>query len=558
MGQHIDRREAQMYPNRPSQLGDQAGESSSFHPLCGALSSTPVRQPLSPTVPGELAFAEQTLSPTVSGDRRWRGGGTVPNASAAPQGENEPMRLQQLPHALRDEACEWACEHVLQAPFTEDPGQPLLQCGLCGVDISGVVCHTPSWGVLHFGCAVAERESMLRARDARYMKRCRRERHNEFWQAARARKRPQQRPCQPTASRVESDAVHAPPRAMARGSSCWGGLCMQIVSLSSLAARSCLDRFASWRRMLASGGAARRREAAEKAAAQAERELLGWDACNAAHGSAGFLSTVANKCLSFFQGCMAPTRHEEPVVTMPRCGKRLLQQGSRGAHLARMSAAKRGVRLQRWSRVRRHRAAHQWAHTGAFASGLSFACTVAARACESVCSGWRFLCNSVRSVWKREPCSRHGSAGGSPPAVTQMQGRLHAYSFARRVSSYTCARVCMYMCAFLSRCTTYGICVHACVNAQSCLHLRIYPQPLKDTRTHIPQMVRIGAHAHTYTYTHTYIYIYIYIYMLMSMPACVCVCICVRFYLDLPPMGYVFVRVSVSGAIYTCVYIPSR
>ena len=46
--------------------------------------------------------------------------------------------------------------------------------------------------------------------------------------------------------------------------------------------------------------------------------------------------------------------------------------------------------------------------------------------------------------------------------------------------------------------------------------------------------------------------------MLMSMPACVCVCICVRFYLDLPPMGYVFVRVSVSGAIYTCVYIPSR
>ena len=57
------------------------------------------------------------------------------------------------------------------------------------------------------------------------------------------------------------------------------------------------------------------------------------------HVSCSFFSA------SFFPSFAAPAQEEASPMTRPRRGKRLLQQGSRGAHLARMSAARRGIPL---------------------------------------------------------------------------------------------------------------------------------------------------------------------------------------------------------------------
>jgi len=284
-----------------------------------------------------------------------------------------------------------------------------------------------------------------------YSKRCRRKLHEERWEIVRTKRKPKQRASadtsstpEPTQKKTPFYAECAPPLGE---SSCLRGLCRHISLLGNFAVDFQRDLSTSWRRLWTSsswekccsfcevpkswaGGV--QRDTAEEASAEAAKELLGYGA--SAFYDDGFLGCVAKKCRILLASVVAAGFTEAADVTQAQRRKRLVQQGSRGAHLARITAARRGVRICKWSFVRQLRAAHRWAHVSTLGSNVSFAFSLAAVVYKGARSMAFGFADFARGLWNSELHSRGTSTGDLWSPATEMRGRRDAYQFARLVS----------------------------------------------------------------------------------------------------------------------------
>jgi len=398
------------------------------------------------------AEAKRLLAPTAHGDRGNDEDLTLSIAAGEVQAESRLPQLLEHDDFLADEAYEWAREHVVQSPAAEESEDQRRACSICGKVVLGRACSSPTSGILHFGCAAAARKQILLAREAKYLRQRRRKQHQERWEAARARRKPKQQPQSSMAASVELDLAKASPERKMEEDSCQGGLYKLIGAVSSWAADFQLDVCMSRRQMLKSWAREVQREEAEEASAEAVRELLGCGEADAAFDDSGFLGPVAKKCRRLFASLVAAGFAEAADVTQTRRKKRLVQQGSRGAHLARMTAARRGVRICEWSLVREHRGAHRWAHASTLGYSLSFAFSLLTGVYKGTRSMACGFADFARGLWNGELCRRGMSTGDLWPSVTAVRGRRDAYQFARLVSltveiahAYTRAHAHTYM-----------------------------------------------------------------------------------------------------------------
>ena len=189
----------------------------------------------------------------------------------------------------------------------------------------------------------------------------------------------------------------------------------------------------SCREVLKSWAEGVQREAAEEAAAEAAKELLGFGDSEAASKNS-FLVILRRKGRRLLASFIARRFAEAADVAHGRREKRLVQQGSRGAHLARMTAARRGVRLCKWSHVRRHRAAHRWAHGSTLGSSLIYVFSLVATVYKGTCSMMRGLARFACGLWQGEPLRRDTSTDGLRSSAAARRVRSDAYELACQVS----------------------------------------------------------------------------------------------------------------------------
>ena len=356
--------------------------------------------------------------------------------------------------------------------------------------------YTSTTTVVHFGCAVAEHERVLVSKRRLYKKRCRRKLHQERWEIVRAKRKPRQRGSADTSATPEPFPARTPLSAVRAPSpgegSCLQGLWQRSSMLGSFFVDLQRHWFKSWRRMSTSnsdlpggngeqpdtptpcwtrciGKACRwcctgstndgcrgrvnvapwhernscrevlkswaegvQREAAEEAAAEAAKELLGFGDSEAASKNS-FLVILRRKGRRLLASFIARRFAEAADVAHGRREKRLVQQGSRGAHLARMTAARRGVRLCKWSHVRRHRAAHRWVHGSTLGSSLIYVFSLVATVYKGTCSMMRGLARFACGLWQGEPLRRDTSTDGLRSSAAARRVRSDAYELACQV-----------------------------------------------------------------------------------------------------------------------------
>ena len=383
------------------------------------------------------AEAQRLPTPTAHGDQRNDEDLVLSVAAGTAQVESRQPEYVELDSSLADEAYEWTLEHVIEAPPAEESDKQPCACSNCGEVVLGVACRVPMSGLLHFGCAVAERKRMLLAREAKYLKQRRRELHQERWEAIRPRKKPKRRPRSSMACSAAVNLVETSTGRKMEEESCQGLLYKLIGAASSWAAHFRLDAFMSYHQMLKSWAGRVQREEAEETSTEAAKELLGCGEAETVFYDNGVLGCVAKTCRRLFASLVAAATAEAVEITKTRRRKRQVQRGSRGAHLARMAAAQRGVRLCRWSLVRQRRAVHKWAHASTFGSSLSFAFGLAAGVYKGARSMVGGFADFARGLWNGELRWRGTSMGELWPPETAMQGRRDAHQFARLVSLTT-------------------------------------------------------------------------------------------------------------------------
>ena len=177
-------------------------------------------------------------------------------------------------------------------------------CQICNDVIYGCVCHGPVSHQVHYGCALLEMESITAAQQRQLEHRAKRWQHTHRWHEMRNKKGSHMVPSTVQA-RIQEQTTDVRGRPLDPA----------YKILSSIVS-----------------------------AAQASRRP--------GHGHRD--DTPLRRSSSSAR----PWRYSRDTVQTKRQGKKLIQQGSRGAHLARMAAAKRGVKLAEWHRVKAHRRQH--------------------------------------------------------------------------------------------------------------------------------------------------------------------------------------------------------
>ena len=258
------------------------------------------------------------------------------------QEREQPQLVETISPVLQDEAHVWAQDHVVKEPAAEEVCTRAQKCSICGEVVRGVVCRIPadvyasSTTIVHFGCAVGEHERVLTSRRKLYLKRCRRKLHRERWETVRAKKKAKQGAKKVTSDAPEATHAHRPVHSkwgqLQGESSCLQGLYKYIWDKGS----SCLEALKSW---------------AEKAAAKSAKQSLVCFASDVVLGSARSLGGAADKCQRFVASLVAVGFGDSVDCAQKPYRKPLVQQGSRGAGLARVAAARRGVRLARCVKI---------------------------------------------------------------------------------------------------------------------------------------------------------------------------------------------------------------
>ena len=251
----------------------------------------------------------------------------------------QPHSVETISLSLQFEAHVWAQDHVVNEQAAEEGCTQAQKCSICGELVRGVACRIPadvytsSTTLVHFGCAAGEHERVLASRRKLYLKRCRRKLHRERWEIVRAKKKAKHRARAVTSDAPESTHAHRSAHAecgeLKRESPCLQGLYKYIWDKGS----SCLEALKSW---------------AEKAAAKGAKQSLGCSAPTAVSDNDCSLGGAADRCQRFVVSLMAAVGFGDSMDCAQKPYKKpLVQQGSRGAALARVAAARRGVRLAR-------------------------------------------------------------------------------------------------------------------------------------------------------------------------------------------------------------------
>ena len=195
-----------------------------------------------------------------------------------------------------------ASASTLMAPATEqqptgNQGAVLSNsvCQICSDVIYGCVCDGPVSHQVHYGCALLEMESITNAQQRQFEQRAKRLQHAQRWHEMRNKNA--------SYSTVQARIQEQNTDVQGRPSDPAYKILPSIVS-----------------------------------AAQAFRRPV--------HGPRD--GTPLRQSSSSAR----PWRCSRDTVQTKRQGKKIIQQGSRGAHLARMAAAKRGVKLAEWHRVK--------------------------------------------------------------------------------------------------------------------------------------------------------------------------------------------------------------
>ena len=143
--------------------------------------------------------------------------------------------------------------------------------------------------------------------------------------------------------------------------------------------------------------------------------------------STAVVSTSACKYWNLLWSLLEPPGDD----THDRRRKRLVQQGSRGAGLARIAAARRGVKLTRWTRVRRNRAVHAWASSSCLRSACSTAVSLAMAAAEGASKAM----GRLTAAWGWGRCAKvsKDALSSEDPVARQQQGKRVALETAKQV-----------------------------------------------------------------------------------------------------------------------------
>ena len=360
---------------------------------------------------------------------------------------------------IKAEAFDMAATHVLNMVTTSTESEQAHTCTICGQAVIGVVFDSPWSGLAHYRCAAAEYELLLWSRERRHLRRCRQKVHKERWEDARTKRKPKQRFGLPMAT--------TPPPNPGQLPSCMPITCSVVTTAASMANvwtafRTCLPTLpnftfhllsdlvatgfrrarssiawherSSCREVLKWWAEGVQREATEEAAAEAAKELLGFGDSEAASKNS-FLVILRRKGRRLLASFIARRFADAADVAHGRRReKRLVQQGSRGAHLARMTAVRRGVRLCKWSHVRRHRAAHRWVHGSTLGSSLIYVFSLVATVYKGTCSMMRGLARFACGLWQGEPLRRDTSTDGLRSSAAARRVRSDAYELACQVS----------------------------------------------------------------------------------------------------------------------------
>jgi len=352
---------------------------------------------------------------------------------------------------IKAEAFDMAATHVLNMVTTSTESEQAHICTICDQAVIGVVFDSPWSGLAHYRCAAAEYELLLWSRERRHLRRDRQKVHKERWEDARTKRKPKpgfgmpaattpspnppQLPsCMPTTCSVVTAAA-----SMASG---WTAFREWLPTLPNSAFYLLSDLVAAGFRRGRSAIAALRQREAMALAKKAELDLLHEEqqSLRATPQDYGFLykksnacwstavvSTSACKCWNFLWSLLEPPGDD----THDRRRKRLVQQGSRGAGLARIAAARRGVKLTRWSRVRRNRAVHAWASSSCLRNACSTAVSLAMAAAEGASKAMERL----TAAWGWGRCAKvsKDALSSEDPVARQRQGKRVAFETAKQV-----------------------------------------------------------------------------------------------------------------------------
>ena len=299
-------------------------------------------------------------------------------------------------------------------------------CRMCGEVIYGVVCDGPLSQRVHYGCAQLQCKAIRSTAENRFNQRTKQREHTERWDKIRCRKQKRRWHRQPLFASGRDSAsgstqggsakAQAPAnpftmfpqnRQEEAGShngdreSHWFGM-----TPSSPSAVTC---FASVRKMLSDALIARQLRLDEAIAAAAAEEVLHWcpdpdetehrESCSRSlckvwegvlAGASEWFHRLSLSCSSF-------------DTTPKKYSKKLLQQGSRGAHLARIAAAKRGAKLVKWKDVRR-----QCINSSICSQVWSTIVTTLDRMAKTMCSVRDTLCSWWPGIPSRPSSSHYG------------------------------------------------------------------------------------------------------------------------------------------------------
>ena len=266
--------------------------------------------------------------------------------------------------ARSQEACREEAVMILEVPDEVREAAGSVLCQLCGTSIQGVICAGPLTGQVHYGCALLEQDDLGSGWQKRHERRRAQKMHQERWEKIRpkrSKKYAKQKRPPPDTSKPASMPASAPG---AVASSCVGEVLAHLWQLRLPMLPVCLA--GSVGAVLESGRAAIagiQQHCATHLAEQLERALPGQTEAQLPCGAfLHFLAEAGHKIYS----CLFPDHASGRYAKMLRPATRAIQKGSRGAHLARIAAARRGVRLTRWSEVRQARREHTWENSCCF------------------------------------------------------------------------------------------------------------------------------------------------------------------------------------------------
>ena len=327
--------------------------------------------------------------------------------------------------AAVDNVCVEDYEIMVGLPV-EDVALDGVACMICGLNIYGVVCCGPLTAQVHYACAVSQQQELADSRIKRYLKRCRRASHLERWENQRAKKLKRAR--EPRSGVYLTPEITPECKATVDTPGCLHAAWQSMATLvNAVSFRTLREAGVAGLAYVQDAANAWLHNDAEVLAANAAESLLDPGLHRRGHGSSGSkLEGLWQTCIGMLQNCFRSvlTLVARPAHTtfLVRRRRKLLQQGSRGAHLARMAAVRRGVSLSNWSKVRCHRVAHHWANSSFINRSLANICqsmlSVVAHMASAWCHLWRPALSGARS----------DTANANIPLQLQSRTLARAYS----------------------------------------------------------------------------------------------------------------------------------